>query len=55
VVLREGLDENEKLSDELKAWVRHRLAKHEYPREIEFVSDLPKTNTGKIIRRILRT
>ncbi|WP_293959183.1 hypothetical protein [Sneathiella sp.] len=30
------------------------LAAHEYPREIEFVSDLPMTTTGKIIRRELR-
>jgi acetyl-CoA synthetase len=27
---------------------------HEYPREVEFVSELPLTTTGKVIRRILR-
>jgi len=34
--------------------VRDRLAKHEYPREIEFVESLPMTTTGKVIRRELR-
>ena len=54
VVLRDGCVPNEKLIEELKGWVKERLSKHEYPREIEFLSDLPKTNTGKIIRRLLR-
>ena len=31
-----------------------RLAAHEVPREIEFLDDLPKTTTGKIMRRALR-
>jgi acetyl-CoA synthetase len=34
--------------------VRKRLAAHSYPREIEFVSDLPKTPSGKLQRFILR-
>jgi len=38
----------------LKEWVKIRLSKHEYPREISFVDELPRTNTGKIIRRLLR-
>ena len=54
VVLREGYESSEGLQEELKAWVKDRLSKHEYPREIEFLADLPKTNTGKIIRRLLR-
>ena len=54
VVLREGYDSSEELRDELKGWVKDRLSKHEYPREVEFLLDLPKTNTGKIIRRLLR-
>ena len=35
--------------------VRTRLAAHEYPRIVEFVSELPLTATGKIIRRALRS
>ena len=54
VVLREGYESSKGLQEELKAWVKDRLSKHEYPREIEFLADLPKTNTGKIIRRLLR-
>jgi acetyl-CoA synthetase len=34
--------------------VRDHLAKHEVPREIEFVASLPMTTTGKIMRRALR-
>ena len=54
IVLRDGHTPDNKLAEELKGWVRGRLSKHEYPREIEFLPDLPKTNTGKIIRRLLR-
>jgi len=40
--------------EELQAHVKDRLAKYEYPREIEFVEELPKTTTGKVRRRDLR-
>ena len=42
------------LEDELKAFVKGKLAPHKYPRFIEFVSELPKTATGKIQRFKLR-
>lgn len=42
------------LREELQAFVRSHLAKHEYPRELEFVGELPKTTTGKVRRRDLR-
>ncbi len=42
------------LMRELQDHVRTRLAAHEYPREIEFVAELPLTATGKIVRRELR-
>jgi benzoate-CoA ligase len=41
-------------ADELKAFVKDKLAPYKYPRAIEFVSDLPKTATGKIQRFKLR-
>jgi benzoate-CoA ligase len=41
-------------ADELKAFVKDRLAPFKYPRLIEFVSELPKTATGKIQRFKLR-
>jgi acetyl-CoA synthetase len=42
------------LEDELRAWVRERLAPYEVPRAIEFVNELPLTVTGKIRRNELR-
>ncbi len=42
------------LAEEIQNYVKKRLAAHEYPREIEFVGELPMTNTGKIIRRELK-
>jgi acetyl-CoA synthetase len=41
-------------TDALQAFVRERLAAYEYPRQIEFVRELPLTVTGKIRRRALR-
>ena len=41
-------------ADELKAFVKDRLAPYKYPRHIEFLSELPKTATGKIQRFRLR-
>ena len=54
IVLTPGFDADKALEDDIKKFVRDRLAAHEYPREIEFVENLPMTATGKIIRRELR-
>lgn len=54
VVLAEGNEPSDDLSKELQAHVKSRLAKHEYPRELEFISELPKTTTGKVRRHDLR-
>jgi benzoate-CoA ligase len=51
VVLKNGQQASE---DELKAFVKERLAPYKYPRLLEFVSELPKTATGKIQRFKLR-
>jgi benzoate-CoA ligase len=51
VVLKAGQSATEA---DLKAFVKERLAAYKYPREIEFVNDLPKTATGKIQRFKLR-
>ncbi|HYX04197.1 MAG TPA: AMP-binding protein [Reyranella sp.] len=42
------------LGREIQDLVRHRLSQHEYPRQIEFVAELPKTPAGKLNRRLLR-
>jgi benzoate-CoA ligase len=54
VVLAQGQQPGESLAEELKAFVKGRLAPHKYPRELVFVPDLPKTATGKIQRFRLR-
>ena len=54
IVLKEGFNPSEALAEEIKVFVRSKLSKHEYPREIEFVSELPKTPDGKIKRKQLR-
>ncbi|WP_144901055.1 acyl-CoA synthetase [Halobellus captivus] len=55
VVLADGYDPDETLTDELQSHVKDRLAKYEYPREIEFTDDIPTTTTGKVQRQSLRT
>lgn len=54
VVLKPDAAASGTLADELKAFVKERLAPHKYPRDIVFVDDLPKTATGKIQRFKLR-
>jgi acetyl-CoA synthetase len=54
VVLNKGIAGDGTLRRDLQEHVRTRLAAHEYPREIEFVGELPMTATGKIVRRELR-
>jgi acetyl-CoA synthetase len=46
--------DNSALVAELQAHVRGKLAPYEYPKEIEFVAQLPMTTTGKVQRRVLR-
>jgi acetyl-CoA synthetase len=54
VVLRDGFSPSRQLVDEIRNFVRDHLAKHEVPRDVEFVTALPMTTTGKIMRRELR-
>lgn len=54
VVLRPGFEQSDALASGIQSYVRERLSAHEYPREVEFVDELPLTTTGKIIRRLLR-
>ena len=46
--------DNDGLAEEIKDLVRHNLSRHEYPRQIAFVDELPKTPAGKVNRKILR-
>ena len=48
------LTQNDKLKQSIQNHVKLKLAVHEYPRLLVFVSELPLTTTGKIIRKDLR-
>ena len=54
VVLKPQFSASDELSHKLQAYVRSRLSKHAYPKEIEFVDALPKTSSGKIQRNLLK-
>jgi benzoate-CoA ligase family protein len=54
VVLRDGYESNEVVADEIKQFVKSRIALYKYPRWIEFVSSLPKNDRGKIDRKLLK-
>ncbi|MFD2054682.1 acyl-CoA synthetase [Mesorhizobium calcicola] len=54
VLLASSFRGSPELAEELAQHVRRRLSAHAYPREIEFVSELPKTPSGKIQRFLLR-
>jgi benzoate-CoA ligase len=54
VVLKNPEQASEQLAEELKGFVKQRLAPYKYPRELEFIIELPKTATGKIQRFRLR-
>ena len=54
VVLAVGHTASDALVAELQMHVRGKLAPYEYPKEIEFIPELPMTTTGKVQRRVLR-
>ena len=54
IILSDGYRGSDELADEIKSFVRDRLSAYAYPRKLEFVTELPKTLTGKIRRIELR-
>ena len=54
IILKPDMSPGPDIEEEIKKFVKTRLAAHEYPREIEFVRELPMTATGKIMRRELK-
>ncbi|MDD3885401.1 MAG: AMP-binding protein [Victivallaceae bacterium] len=54
IVLKPGFEPTETLVREIQNFVKHETAPYKYPREIEFVHDLPKTFSGKIKHDALR-
>ena len=53
VVLKDGIEGTDEIAKEIQDLVRRRLSTHAYPREVEFVKELPKTPSGKIQRFLL--
>jgi acetyl-CoA synthetase len=49
-----GRSASDDFIEELKNFTRERLSQHEFPRQIAFVSELPKTPAGKVHRKVLR-
>jgi len=54
VVVKEDAGSTERLATELQDFVKQDIAPYKYPRQVEFVSELPKTQTGKVQRYRLR-
>ncbi|MGG3874199.1 acetate--CoA ligase [Brevibacillus laterosporus] len=54
IALRDGYEVSDELMDDIKRFVKEGLAAHAAPREIEFRDKLPKTRSGKIMRRVLK-
>lgn len=55
IVLAPEYKPSDKLAQEIQEFVKARTAPYKYPREIEFISELPKTVSGKIKRAVLRS
>jgi acyl-CoA synthetase (AMP-forming)/AMP-acid ligase II len=55
VVLREGIPDSQSTRDHISSFAAQRLAKHKLPRDLRFVSAIPRNPSGKILRRELRT
>lgn len=54
VVLAKNVTADDKLIEDIKEFTKRNLAAHAYPREIEIKDSLPKTRSGKIMRRLLK-
>ncbi|MCK5661449.1 MAG: AMP-binding protein, partial [Methanosarcinales archaeon] len=54
ISLRAGYEPSDELKKDIQTFIKHNLAFHAYPREIEFKDNLPKTRSGKIMRRVLK-
>jgi acetyl-CoA synthetase len=54
VTLKKGEWDHDKLAEELRKWVAHEIGSFAKPEQIRFTDALPKTRSGKIMRRLLR-
>jgi acetyl-CoA synthetase len=54
VTLKKGNWNHDELGEELRKWVAHEIGSFAKPEQIRFTDSLPKTRSGKIMRRLLR-
>lgn len=54
IVPASHVEQSERLKSEIQDFVKERLSMHEYPKEIEFISELPETPDGKVKRKVLK-
>ncbi|AYV68571.1 acetate--CoA ligase [Niallia circulans] len=54
IALVDGYEQTDELKEQIRLFVKTGLAAHAAPREIEFCEKLPKTRSGKIMRRVLK-
>ncbi|QQK81709.1 acetate--CoA ligase [Salicibibacter cibi] len=54
VALRDGYEETDELKEDIRVFVKNGLAAHAAPREMDIRDTLPKTRSGKIMRRVLK-
>lgn len=54
VILKAGVEKSEKLAEELRNHVAHEIGPIARPEQVTFVDSLPKTRSGKIMRRLLK-
>lgn len=54
MILKPGVERTEKLAEELHSHVAHEIGPIAKPEDISFVDSLPKTRSGKIMRRLLK-
>jgi len=54
ITTKQGIEGDGRLATDIQAFVKTRLAAYEYPREVEFIDQMPLTTTGKIRRNELR-
>jgi acetyl-CoA synthetase len=54
VLLRKGFDPSPELAEELRQHVSHHMGPIARPEDVKFVDKLPKTRSGKIMRRVLK-
>ena len=54
IVLDDGYQPSDELTKEIQTYVKDQTAPYKYPRVVKYVNSLPKTNSGKIIRKAIR-